>query len=233
LKPVPGAPIAVGLDPRSVIVDLTGRFVYVVNRGSGDVDPFMIHPQDGSFTAVSGSPVKVGERPFGVHLHSNGKFAFVANSRTNDIPGFSIDSDSGSLLPLPGFPFVAGVNPVWPVFHPSGRFLYVNNYKSNNISGYAIDQATRALRGVPGSPFRTGTRWLPKTYPREPMIDPLGRFLYAVNRPVDSISAYEIDCETGGLAHIAGSPFSSDAFPRIMSWKSKLLSRIKLQLTSQ
>lgn len=168
-----------------------------------------------------------------MHLHSNGKFAYVANSRTNDISGFSIDPDSGSLLPLPGSPFVAGVYPVWPVFHPSGKFLYVNNYKSNDISGYTIDQATGLLQGVPGSPFHSGTRWLPKTHPREPLIDPSGRFLYAVNRPVDSVSAYEIDGETGRLAPMAGSPFRSDAFPRIMSWKSKLLSRIKLQLNAQ
>jgi 6-phosphogluconolactonase (cycloisomerase 2 family) len=218
-------PVAVGLDPRSVIVDLTGRFVYVVNRGSDDVSAFLIHSRDGSLEEVPGSPFKVGARPFGMHLHANGKFAYVANSRTNDISGFAIDSDRGALRPLPGSPFRAGSNPVWPVFHPSGRFLYINDYKSNSISGYAIDPATGVLSGVPGSPFHTGTPWFPKTYPREPMIDPSGRFLYAVNRPADSVSGYEIDCQTGALAPIAGSPFRSS--PRLMSWRLRLFSRKK------
>src|SRR6185436_18881909 len=114
------------------------------------------------------------------------------------------DSGDGAITEMAGSPFGAGSYPVWPIFHPSGNFLYVNNYRSGDISAYAVDGASGVLSAVRGSPFVCGSRFLPGTHPREPIIDPSGKNLFVVNREADTVSAFAIDAGTGGLVSAMG-----------------------------
>ena len=130
----------------------------------------------------------------------------MSNLLSNTLSAFAIEG-SGALTELPGSPVGAGLYPVWPIFHPSGKFLYVNNYRSGDISAFAVDAPGGVLTPIAGSPFRAGSRFLPGSHPREPIIDPSGRFLYSVNREADTVSAYAIDSSSGRLTALIGSPF--------------------------
>jgi 6-phosphogluconolactonase (cycloisomerase 2 family) len=44
LTEVPGSPFDAGLTPRQLVVDPTGRFVYVVNSQSQDITAFSVDP---------------------------------------------------------------------------------------------------------------------------------------------------------------------------------------------
>jgi 6-phosphogluconolactonase (cycloisomerase 2 family) len=71
LTPIVGSPFAAGLDPVSVSVDPTGRFVFVVDAGSntasdGAVSAYSINTTTGALTPVPGSPFAAGQSPSGI-----------------------------------------------------------------------------------------------------------------------------------------------------------------------
>jgi 6-phosphogluconolactonase (cycloisomerase 2 family) len=161
LTPVSGSPFAADSLPSSVTVDPSGKFAYVVNRGSNDVSAFTIdlsiNPTAGALTPVLGSPFATGAIPRSVAVDPSGRFAYVANSNSNNVSAFTINSATGALVPLPGSPFAAGTTPMSIIVDPSGKFAYVANLNSSNVWVFAIDATTGALTPVAGSPFAAGT----------------------------------------------------------------------------
>lgn len=63
LTPISGSPFAVGTNPASLTVDISGQFVYVANSGSNDVSILKIDPTTGALTAIAGSPFAAGTTP--------------------------------------------------------------------------------------------------------------------------------------------------------------------------
>jgi len=101
---------------------------------------------------------------------------------------------------------------------PYGKFLYTSNQNSNDISAYIINQQNGTLTPVFGSPFPVGVSPLRGVRPREVTVDPVQRFLYLVNRKTDTISAFKINAETGGLTPVSGSPFPPCVRKRLRYW---------------
>jgi 6-phosphogluconolactonase (cycloisomerase 2 family) len=66
LSPVADSPFAAGRGPRSITVDLSGKFVYVANFGSNNVSAFTINPTTGALSPVAGSPFPAEGGPFSV-----------------------------------------------------------------------------------------------------------------------------------------------------------------------
>ena len=70
LTPLPGSPYATsGSYPRSLVIDATGRFLYLVNvfgdtSDASEVDGYAIDPATGSLTFVPGSPFSAGPYSF-------------------------------------------------------------------------------------------------------------------------------------------------------------------------
>ena len=65
LTPVAGSPFPTEIEPVSVAIDLSGRFVYVANVGSNNISAYRI-VKDGALTPVAGSPFPAGKAPFSV-----------------------------------------------------------------------------------------------------------------------------------------------------------------------
>ena len=74
---------------------------------------------------------------------------------------------------------------------------------TSQIAAYEKNGLNGALSAAPGSPF--ADRQLGGAI----AVDALGRFLFIVNPDTSSISMFQIDKATGGLAEVLGSPFST------------------------
>lgn len=102
---------------------------------------------------------------------------------------------------------VSGELRIRVLFQP--RFLYATNIGDSTISLYTINSATGALTFQAN--YGTGSS------PRFVVRDPTGKFIYVGNWNGSSISAFTVNQTTGALTAVAGSPFSTSAFPYSLS----------------
>jgi 6-phosphogluconolactonase len=108
LKEVSGSPYAVGTGPNGVILDATGSYVYVANKGSNNVSAFTLTAASGKLTAVAGSPfASGGQLPIALVNDNTKKFVAAINSGANgsggnnDLQVFSFDTTTdGKLNPV-------------------------------------------------------------------------------------------------------------------------------------
>lgn len=213
LIPISGSPFAAEIQPISIVVDPTIRFVYVVNAGSTSVSGYMIDSKNGALTPIPGSPFATINVPESIAVDPTGRFAYVANTAGSNVSGYLIDPASGALTPIHGSPFAAGLGPNSVAIDATGRFVYVTNVVSNNVSGYALDPTTGALTPLPGSPFATGST---ATLPSFVGVDPEGNFAYVANEfgsSATSVSGFAINAITGTLKPVSGSPFADVGCP--------------------
>jgi YVTN family beta-propeller protein len=137
----PMGTISAGIDPTSLAVDPTGKFVYVTNSGTNDVFTYTINTTTGVLTSVG--QISTGINPSFVAVDPTGKFAYVTNSGSNDVSMYTIDATTGALT---GIGTIAtDSSPTSIAIHPSGKFVYVTNFGSNSVSMYSINATTGAL----------------------------------------------------------------------------------------
>lgn len=93
---------------------------------------------------------------------------------------------------------------------PGGQFAYVAEQNAGKIMGYTVNSANGKLTPIEGSPFTTGSSGSTSV-----AVDPAGRFLYATNQYAgdNNVSGFRIDCDSGRLTPIPGSPFPSGSGP--------------------
>jgi 6-phosphogluconolactonase len=108
LKEVSGSPYAVGTGPTSVLLDPTGSYVYVANKGSNNISAFTLTAASGKLTAVAGQPfASGGQLPIGMVNDNSKKYVAVINSGSNgsggnsDLQIFGFDATTdGKLNPV-------------------------------------------------------------------------------------------------------------------------------------
>jgi probable HAF family extracellular repeat protein len=93
---------------------------------------------------------------------------------------------------------------------PGNQFAYVADQGSGKVLGYVVNSPNGKLTPIAGSPFSTG-----KSGSTSVAVDPPGRFLYATNQYAgdNDISGFRIDCDSGRLTRIPGSPFAAGSGP--------------------
>jgi len=90
LSEVSGSPYAVGTGPTGVILDPTGTYVYVANKGSNNISAFTLTATSGKLTAISGSPfASGGQLPIAMINDNSKAFLAVINSGANGSSGNS------------------------------------------------------------------------------------------------------------------------------------------------
>jgi 6-phosphogluconolactonase len=90
LSEVSGSPYAVGTGPTGAIVDKTGSYVYVANKGSNNISAFSLTATSGKLTAISGSPfASGGQLPIALINDNSKAFVAVINSGSNGSSGNS------------------------------------------------------------------------------------------------------------------------------------------------
>jgi 6-phosphogluconolactonase (cycloisomerase 2 family) len=185
------------------------RFLYVANRGSGNVSAYTIDAADGALTPIAGSPFTTGSTPVAIAVDPSGAYVYVANQTGGNISAFTINRTSGALTAVVGSPFATGPLPTSVAVDPSSSFVYTTSRSAGTVWGYAITAGSGALTPLSGGVVATGGS------PSAVTVDPLGEFVYVANQSGGTFSAFSIN--TGLLSVDVGSPFLAGSSPSALA----------------
>jgi 6-phosphogluconolactonase len=187
------------------------RFLYVANRGSGNVSGYTIDPAAGGLTAIAGSPFQAGGNPVAIAVDPTGSYAYVVNQLSANISAFTINRTTGALTPAGGAPIGTGSSPTSVAIDPTSTYVYVTGGgNSGTVSVYVIAAGTGVLTAVGGSLTAAGR------LPSAVTVDPTGEFVYVANSLDGTFSAYSIS-STGTLSGDPNSPFQCGASPKALA----------------
>jgi 6-phosphogluconolactonase (cycloisomerase 2 family) len=213
---VPGSPFNAGLIPNQIIVDPTGRFLYVTNEQSTDITALSIDPTSGTLTEMPGSPFQIGAQPVTAAVDPSGRFLYVF--ATNPVLGageeflyeFMIDNTTGILTPAVSNPTTwepqQGTLFTSIAFNSAGNYAYLGQVAGGNLGApiviCSLDFNSGAL--APAGSVQPGTTGEADRV----FVSPTSNFLYSINSTFSQADAFIIDLGGGSLNEIAGSPYS-------------------------
>jgi 6-phosphogluconolactonase len=145
---------AAGVQPTSVIGDLTSTYVYVTDYKQNQLLGYTVQSGN-SLVPMPNSPFKTGNQPTSVTIDPRNKYLYVTNFTDATLSGFALDSVTGNLTALAGGLTAASTDPeptcvfVEPAL---ARFVYTTNFLGNTVSGFLLNPNTGALTSTQGSP---------------------------------------------------------------------------------
>jgi len=198
-----------GTNPQSVIVDPSGRYVYVANIGSNSISQYLIGT-NGILEPMIPASVPAGThpstQPWAVTVDPSGKYVYVANWGTSDVSAYTIDRSTGNLTQIDADSGPVGIQNFHAVSRadsitvdPSGRYVYVANFANgtldtsynDNISQYSIGTNGFIYQLTPPTVDAGGS-----SGSRSIAVNPNGKHAYVANESGD-ISQYEIATAIG------------------------------------
>jgi DNA-binding beta-propeller fold protein YncE len=158
LTPLSTPTVPAGAWPNDIVVDPTGRFVYVVNsntNASGNSISQYAIGANGLLTPMSPPTVPTGTQPWSITIDAAGRNAYVSNRNNGNVgtvSHYTIDAATGALtlaVPLAPAtnPVAAGTGPSFLAIDPSGGFAYVTNRYPADATPHAISQYSIAANG--------------------------------------------------------------------------------------
>jgi 6-phosphogluconolactonase len=201
-----------GGGPCHLVVDKTGKMLFVANYGSGNVASFALKA-DGSIGDRTGFDQHVGSsvdprRQQGPHAHAvvlspDNRFLFVPDLGMDQIKIYRVGAAKDTFAPNnPPFASVkAGLGPRHFTFGRGAKFAYVVCEMGSSVAVFSYDPVKGSL-----TPVQTISN-LPSDFTgvdnsAEIEVDRSGRFLYASNRGNDSITVFAIDPSKGTLTRV-------------------------------
>jgi 6-phosphogluconolactonase len=195
--------------------DRTGRCLFTAQYGTGSVAAFpldaegRIQPRSALIRHTGSGPNKVrqeGPHPHWVGTDAANRYLFVPDLGSDQVVIYEMDLKNGTLKPHGHGDCPPGSGPRHFVFHPNGRFAYVVNELAISVTAFGYDPQDGELKAIQTiDSLPTDLREIPSSA-AEICIHPKGEFLYASTRGHDSISAFQIDSETGKLTFIEREP---------------------------
>jgi len=125
-------------------------------------------------------------------------YLYVTNYNDNTISSYSINPTNGALSSLGAATSGALNFPYSDVIDTSGKYLYTVGLDSGSnsvISSFTINPSSGVI-------LSTGTTFATQDLPNFAVVDPLDRFLYAVNNGSSSVSEYTLNSSNGILTPI-------------------------------
>lgn len=188
-------------NPSFLAVSPNARFLYAANEETaGRITAFSLGAN--GVLKLLNSVSSKGAGPCHVTLDHTGKWLFAANYNSGSVAAFPVHDD-GSLGEAAAFVQHSGssVNPqrqTEPHAHsvnisPDNRFLLVTDLGLDQILTYRLDL-------TPSQP--AFVKVAPGSGPRHMAFAPGGRFGYAVNEMLSTITVFQYDAETGSLKEI-------------------------------
>jgi 6-phosphogluconolactonase len=197
-----------GDGPCHLVVDPSGKWLYVANYGGGSVAEYPVH-DDGSlgessaFVQHAGSSVNRG-RQSGPHGHStvispDGKSVFVADLGLDQILSYKV----GGLTPNdpPFIKIAPGAGPRHFAFTPNGKFAYVMTEMTASVVAFKYTGGKfEELQTLPT------TEMAPNVSGAEIAVHPSGKFVYSSTRGANLIDVFAIDAAKGTLTPVERTP---------------------------
>lgn len=198
--------------PCHLVVDQTGKMLFVADYGSGRVVSYALNA-DGSIGAQTGVGQDSGSsinprRQEGPHVHStvlspDNRFLFTPDLGLDQIRIYKVDPAKRSFVPNDP-PFVSvtpGLGPRHFAFGRGANFAYAICEMGSSVVVFSYDREKGSLH-----PIQTIST-LPSDFTgqsaaAEIEVDKTGRFLYASNRGSDSIAVFSIDGQKGTLTRL-------------------------------
>jgi 6-phosphogluconolactonase (cycloisomerase 2 family) len=184
--------------------DPSGKFVFSTDLGLDRIYQWRFDNHSGKLTPndppwISASSPGAGPRHF--VFHPDGKKVLLINEEASTLTSYRFDSQKGTLKQLQlisslpadyrGTSFAAGL-----ALSAEGKNLYVANRLHNSIAQFSV--------GGDGELKPVAEVWTRGDYPRTIMLDPSGRYLYALNQRSDNITRFSVDKQSGKLSFVAG-----------------------------
>jgi len=212
-----------GGGPCHLVVDKTGRILFVANYGSGNVASFAIEA-DGGVGKMTGKDQHSGSsvnplRQQGPHTHAvvlspDNRFLFVPDLGLDRILIYRVDVAKRTFtLNSPSYVSVnPGLGPRHFVFGAGAKFAYAVCEMGSSVVTFSYDRESGKL-----TPLQTIST-LPVDFSGEDNsaeieVGSSGRFLYVSNRGNDSIAVFQIKMNTGLLNKVQIVPTQGN-FPR-------------------
>lgn len=201
LTPTSAAAPVDSSSPVQVVIDPSGRFVYVSDLGALagggiQISAFSIDSATAALTPLAGSPLTfpAGENPRGLVVDRSGTHLY-APLQSGGVAGLSLNPSTGALTGITGSPFPdpGGLGLGTVALQPSGKFLYSTAVLNGIAYGYQINPSTGALTAFSslGSPGPLALAIV---------VDPSGQFLFVYSEQDGfEIQPYAINSATGAL----------------------------------
>ena len=205
-----------GNGPCHLNVDRTGKFLLLVNYGSGSAAVYSLK-DDGGIGEPTGFQQHAGtgadsRRQAGPHAHSinlsaDNRFAIVADLGQDKVFVYRFDASKGTILPNdpPAASVMPGGGPRHFAFHPKQKFAYVINEMASKVTAFQWNAAKGTLTEVQSiSTLPADFKGSNST--AEVQVHPSGKFVFGSNRGHDSIAAFKVDRKNGKLTWIGNTP---------------------------
>jgi 6-phosphogluconolactonase (cycloisomerase 2 family) len=150
LNPIPGEPATVAAYPQGnpsyIIVDPTGRYVYVTNQSAGRISEYSIGA-DGALTSIgTTADAATSQGPSFIAISASGSYAYVADSASDDVSQYTIANGVLTPMAVPSVTTGAGSAPYGVTIDATGRYLYVaERITAGVIAQFAISPVDGSL----------------------------------------------------------------------------------------
>jgi 6-phosphogluconolactonase len=214
LRPLNAVPTGGGQSCH-VAVDRSGHCLFSAQYGGGNISALPLAP-DGKILSKSTVIRHSGsgpnqDRQEGPHPHFVGTdpgnhFLFVPDLGSDQVVIYKLNPEECGLKPHGAGRCPPGSGPRHLVFHPNGRFAYVVNEMKITVTAFRFDPAAGTLKEIQTIESLPEKDKKIASSAAEIYIHPTGRFLYASTRNDDTITAFEVDPESGRLAFVEREP---------------------------
>ena len=212
----PGSPFNAGLVPKQLVVDPTGRFVFVTNSESQDITGFSVDPFTGALTEMAGSPFAIGAQPITSAADPTGQFLYVF--ATSNVKGvdmellyeYTMDSVTGVLTVTSSSPttweYGQGLLITSMAFNAAGNYAYLGQVAAGNLGAPILVCTIDFISGnlsiaksvMPGTTGQTDNL----------VMSPGGEFLYSINTAFSEADVFAVTPAGDSLTEISASPYA-------------------------
>jgi 6-phosphogluconolactonase len=214
----PGAPasgwVAGSGNANYLVIDPSGRFLYVSDDGGNTIYGFTIDPATGLLTAigaVTGYTTNLNS-PEDLLVDHTGKYLYAVNFGNNTVSGYTIDQTSGALTPLTPATFATGSQPLFATISPSNASFYAVNSGDNTVTSFSLSSTTGALTTAAATPVGPGA-----VFALNAVVDPTNAYLYVLDTgdgtAPGAVFAYALNADGTVGAAIAGTPVATGVSP--------------------
>jgi 6-phosphogluconolactonase (cycloisomerase 2 family) len=208
LSEISGSPFDTRDRPVRIAFDRSGRFMYVQHTGN-QVSAYSVNSTTGAFTEMAGSPYSTGSQNGNsdIMIDPHGYYLLYISCYDLGVFGYTIDFDTGALSLIPGSPFHAlnSTKGLSLAMDPRSKFLYLGD----DFSGITVFEIFWA-----SGQLALCSSWLPApAKPYRMALDPMGKYIYALDQDGDRVFGYMVDAQTGALTGMHNSPFATGDCP--------------------